>query len=74
MSRKYLSPIGFGLLFTTPLFKLHLAHVHDSSGDLVYILHLYLGEAQDVEGILKINRFVKTGRMNISVVLALSLV
>lgn len=40
------------LLLATTLLELHATHVHDSGGDLVHILLLLLGEAQDVEGLL----------------------
>lgn len=40
------------LLLATTLLELHATHVHDSGGDLVHILLLLLGEAQNVEGLL----------------------
>lgn len=46
--------ILFSLLLATTLLELHATHVHDSGGDLVDILLLLLGEAQDVEGLLYI--------------------
>ncbi len=42
--------ISFSLLFATPLLELHFTHVHDSGGDLVAVLFVFFGEAQDVEG------------------------
>lgn len=55
-SDKYLCTVGLGLLFTTPLLELHTTHVHHSSGDLVNIVLLLLGEAQHVEGLLSFEK------------------
>lgn len=44
--------ILFSLLLATTLLELHATHMHDSGGDLVHILLLLLGEAQDVESLL----------------------
>lgn len=48
----YVSTIGLSLFLATPLLELHTTHVHDSGGDLVYVVLLLLGETQDVEGLL----------------------
>ncbi|KZC14948.1 Cytochrome b5-related protein [Dufourea novaeangliae] len=42
----------FSLFFTTPLFEFHTTHVHDSSGDFVDVVLLFLGEAQHIESLL----------------------
>lgn len=47
-----LSAVGLSLLLATPLLELHTTHVHDSGGDLVHVVLLFLGEAQDVESFL----------------------
>lgn len=48
----YLCAVSFSLFFTTPLFEFHATHVHDRGGDLVDVVLLLLGEAQDIEGFL----------------------
>jgi hypothetical protein len=35
------------------LLELHATHVHDGGGDLVDVILLFLGETQNVEGILQ---------------------
>lgn len=47
-----LSAVSLSLFLTTPLLELHASHVHDGGGDLVYVILLGLGEAQNVEGLL----------------------
>lgn len=47
-----LGAVGFGLLFAAALLECHTAHVHDGRGDLVDILLLFTGEAQDIESLL----------------------
>ena len=44
--------VSFSLLFATSLLELHATHVHDGGGDLVDVILLFLGETQNVEGIL----------------------
>lgn len=48
----YLGTVGLSLFLATPLLELHTTHVHDSGGDLVYVVLLFLGETQNVEGLL----------------------
>jgi hypothetical protein len=45
--------IGFSLFFATSLFESHSSHVHDSGGDLVDVVLLFLRETQDIESLLK---------------------
>jgi hypothetical protein len=45
--------VSFSLLFATSLLETHSSHVHDSSGDLVDVVLLFLSETQDIEGLLK---------------------
>lgn len=52
MNLTYGQAFGFSLLFATPLLEFHGAKVHDTGSDLVNVLLLSLGEAQDVEGFL----------------------
>lgn len=47
-----LSTVGLSLFLATPLLELHATHVHDSGGDLVYVVLLLLGETKDVHGLL----------------------
>lgn len=48
----YFCAVSFSLFFATPLLELHATHVHNGGGDLVDVVLLLLGEAQDVEGLL----------------------
>jgi hypothetical protein len=48
-----LGTISFSLFFATSLLESHGSHVHDSGGDFVDIVLLFLAETQDVEGLLK---------------------
>lgn len=47
-----LSSVSLSLFLATPLLEFHTTHVHDGGGDLVDVVLLFLGEAQDVEGLL----------------------
>ncbi|OAD59362.1 hypothetical protein WN48_09193 [Eufriesea mexicana] len=48
----------FSLFFATPLFELHATHMHDSGGDLVDVILFLLSEAQYVEGLLQVSKFL----------------
>lgn len=52
----YLCSVGFRLFLATSLLELHATHVHDSSGDLVNIVLLLLGEAQHVKSLLLLGK------------------
>lgn len=51
-----LHAVGLSLLLATTLLELHATHVHDGGGDLVHVVLLLAGEAQNVEGLLHVGR------------------
>lgn len=53
--------VGFSLLFSRSLFKLHLTEVHNGSCTLEHAVFLFWCEAQHIEGFLRRNASVSRG-------------
>ena len=48
-----LSAVGLSLFLSAPLLELHATHVHDGGSDLIDVVLVLFGEAQDIERFLQ---------------------